>query len=188
MKYYENAIQLRLKAAHRYKAHQQIDSFIQERLSIKMPYSWTITPYPGIEHYSFVRIRSLFPMQIPGETLKECHITAGQLLMFQCNFCSEIRYFDGEKTKAKTGTIEEVELRLKKVALKNGFEIISLTFVEQSLYEIRKPNHPKFSLGEMVFSIMARVVDASLAEQALVNGLGTKRMFGFGFVSALELM
>lgn len=188
MRYFENVMQLRLNAAHRYKAHQQIDTFIQERLAIKMPYSWHIAAFPGAGHYSLVRIKSAFPMQIPGELPKECSITAGQLLTFQCNFCSEIRFQDGEKTRAKTGTVEEVEAKLIKVGLKNGLDIFSSTAIEQSVFEIKKPNHPKFNLGEVVFSVMARVADVSLAEQVLVNGLGNKKMFGFGFVSDLELL
>lgn len=188
MRYFENAMQLRLNANHRYKAHQQIDTFIQERLAIKMPYSWHISPFPGADHYSLVRVKSAFPMQIPGELAKECSINTGQLLTFQCNFCSEIRVQEGEKTKAKTGSIEEVEARLIKVALKNGLDICSVTPIEQSVFEIKKPNNPKFNLGEVVFSVMARVVDVSLAEQVLVNGLGHKKMFGFGFISNLELL
>ena len=188
MKYFENSMKLRMLAKERYKAHQQIDTFIQERLGLKLPYSWSVLPFPGAEHYSLIQVRSAFAMKVPGEKVRELVMQEGQIIAFQCNFCSEIRYTVGEVKKARIGTTEEVEEKLKRTADKNGLQIISCTGMDSAIFDIKKPKNSRFVLGEETFSVVAMVTDVSLAEKVVVEGLGVKKMFGFGFLSHIEAL
>jgi hypothetical protein len=192
MEYFENTLKLRLSHTEKYKAHQQIDTLIQERLAIKFPYSWRALPYPGAEHYSAVQIRSGVKLGLPGERTKSISINTGDILQFSCNFCSLVRPYVGEGDERRRverhGSTEEVASKLINAGARAGIAILSTDLIGEQSFRIAKPKNPTFVLGHKEFSVISRVTDVALAEQAIVDGLGKKRIFGFGFVSGLEVI
>jgi hypothetical protein len=191
MKIYTNILKLRLPADERYKAHQQIDTLIQERLSIKLPYSWRINPFPGAEQYSLVQIKSGSPLGLPGEVAHEQSFTNGALVSFSCELNSEIRLplKEGQKRPSgKHGSLDEVLALLNKIAPKNGFEVIAAEPIDEALFKIKKPKLPVFTLGHHQLSIVAKIIDHTLFEIAATEGIGKKRMFGFGLIHNLAVI
>lgn len=191
MKIYSNILKLRLPADDRYRAHQQIDTLIQERLGIKLPYSWRIGPFPSADQHSLVQIKSGSPLGLPGEVVHELSFSQGSLVSFECEFNSEIRLplQDGQRRRAgKHGSADEVLAILKKSATKNGFEVLDAEPMGESRFKIKKPKIPAFTLGHHQFSVVAKISDPSLFERAITEGIGKKRMFGFGFVHNLVVI
>lgn len=191
MKIYTNILKLRLPADERYKAHQQIDTLIQERLSIKLPYSWRISPFPSADHYSLVQIKSGSPLGLAGEAFHEQSFVSGALVSFSCELNSEIRQplKEGQKRPSgKHGSTEEVLALLTKIAPKNGFEVVAVEPIDEALFKIKKPNIPAFTLGHHQLAIVAKVIDPQLFEIAVTEGIGKKRMFGFGMIHNLAVL
>lgn len=190
MRYYENTLRLRVDAKEKYRAHQLIDTLMQERLEIKFPYSWRAIPFPGAEHYSAVQIRSSVATGLPGE--KELNLTFkdGDIVQFTCNMCSviRVRVNGNEKQFDRTGSTEEVDAKLKKSAERFGFDVLSCVEENEAMFNIKKPNKPIFKLGQKELSVIARVVDVGLAEKTLIEGIGNKRIFGFGYIWGLEVL
>lgn len=188
MKYYRNALKLRMNHYERYQAHQQIDTLIQEKLAIKLPYSWDISRFPDAEQHSLVLLRSPVRLNLPCEKEDSLDLKVKDLVSFTCRFCSEIRKYVGDKRVAGIGAENEVVDNFTKSAEKNGLSVLTSVVTDQSIYKIKKPRTPHFSLGEMALSVIAQVEDVSLFERAFVEGLGKKRMFGFGFIHNFEVL
>lgn len=189
MKAFLNTIKLRVPAHERYRAHQQIDTLVQERLSVRFPYSWKIQPFPGIDHYSLVQIVSASKLDLPGEKALNYDFSDGDLVSFECQFNSEFR----ERTQpnqvnrtARIGTEDEVLGLLKSAGLKNGFEVIAAEQIDEASYRIKKQGVKPFILGHRHLSIVAKIISKEAFEVAITEGIGKKRMFGFGLIDKLE--
>ncbi len=191
MHYFESAIRLRFEHHERYRAHQQIDTLFQERLGSQLPYSWCLLPYPNERTHSLARIRSSVMTNLPGERCVELIIQAGDYIKFRCNYCSEILKVVTPGSSKQTGFIgteEEVVPKLVAAGLRNGIEVLSTEVLSRDVFKIKKPKNPPFSLGQIEFIVVAKVVDPALTEIMITNGFGKKRMFGFGFVSSIEVL
>lgn len=192
MRYYENTLRLRVDAKEKYRAHQLIDTLMQERLQIRLPYSWRAIPFPGAEHYSAVQIRSSVATGLPGEKEHEITFNNGDIMQFSCNLCSVIREYsyEGEKERRteRTGNTEEVIAKLKRHAERFGIDVLSCVEESEAMFHIKKPNKPVFKLGHKEMSVIARVTDAGLVEKTIIEGIGNKRIFGFGYIWALEVL
>jgi len=190
MQYFDNTFKLRLSHADKYKAHQAVDTLVQERLNIKLPYSWRAVPYPGAEHYSIVQLRSSVQMKLPGEREVALSLSQGALLQFRCNICSMIRVYEGKTGKriGRIGSTQEVIDKLKSTAEKSGFELLTATEEQEQIFKIIKPQNRPFTLGHRELLMLVRVNDVALTEKAIVEGLGSKRIFGFGYLSDIEVL
>lgn len=192
MRYYENTLRLRVDAKEKYRAHQLIDTLMQERLQIKFPYSWRSMPFPGAENYSAVQIRSSVATGLPGEKELNFTVENGDIMQFSCNMSSIIRTYKYEGGKEKrlehTGSTDEVIAKLKKHAARFGFDVLSCVEESDAMFHIKKPNKPVFKLGHKELSVIVRVTDAGMAEKTIIEGIGNKRIFGFGYIWSLEVL
>lgn len=188
MKTYLSTIRLRFEESERYKAHQQIDTLIQEKIGARSAYSWRIAPFPNTPQHSLVQIRSAAKLQLPGEVEETYNFSAGDTVSFRCAFNSEIReIINGGKRKERIGSLEEVLAKLNSVAEKNGIAILAAEQIADAIYEIKKKG-TQFILGHRYLSVIAQVNEPALFEIAISEGLGKKRMFGFGFIESAEVL
>lgn len=192
MRYFENTLRLRIDPKEKYKAHQAVDTLMQEKLQIRLPYSWRSVPYPGAEHYSAVQIRTSVPTGLPGEIERTLMLGHGDILQFRCNICSVVRerVYEGDKERRRdrTGSTEAVMVKMKQHGERNGLDVLSSVFEDDALFDIKKPKKPTFVLGHKELSVIARVKDPAMAERAVIEGLGNKRIFGFGYLWQLEVL
>ncbi|WP_445766772.1 type I-E CRISPR-associated protein Cas6/Cse3/CasE [Rheinheimera sp.] len=190
MRYFENTLRLRIDPKEKYKAHQLIDTLMQERLQIKLPYSWRSVPYPGAEHYSAVQIRSSVATGLPGEKELSISFKSGDIVQFTCNLCSviRVRVNEDKKQHERIGSSEQVVAKLKKHAARFGLEVLSCVEESDEPFNIKKPKNAVILLGQRELSVVARILDVSLAEKTLIEGIGNKRIFGFGYIWGLEVL
>lgn len=183
MRFYENMIKVRVSAKERYKIHQLVDTLVQERLNVRFPYSFLITPFPNAEQHTLIRIRSSVSFGIAGEVAKEISFKNDDPIEFICKINDE-KCDDG---KYRHRTDEEVEYYVKKNAAKHGFSVVSIDINERQQFQMNKPSTKKFTLGHAEVSVVATISDPALFETSYVEGLGKKRMFGFGYVEDLKV-
>lgn len=191
MNAYENMFKLRLPSDDRYRAHQQVDTLIQERLGIKLPYTWRISPFPSAAQHSLVQIVSGFSLGLPGESVTEYSFKNGSIVRFECEFNSEIMLplKDGQRRRSgKHGSFDEVLPVFAKTSEKNGLGLLAVEPIDEEKYQIKKPKTPKFTLGCQRISVVAKVNDPFLFEKAVAEGIGKKRMFGFGMIYNLGVI
>jgi hypothetical protein len=190
MKTYLNVVRLRFHHGERYRAHQQIDTLMQEKMQLRSGYSWRIVPFPTSLEHSLVQIRTAIPLSMPGEVQEEILLKDGDIVTFQCAFNSEIREFVAaiNRKVARFGTDEEVQRKFAYVASQSGLTLLGMEQIEESQFVIKKPKTKQFTLGHRHYSVTAKLIDATAFEIAFTEGLGKKRMFGFGFIENLGVI
>lgn len=189
MIYYLNTFKLKKPYSERYLAHQQVDLLMQERLSMRFAYSWSMAPHPVTMEHTLIQTSTSVPLNLPGEKQLTISPRTGDTIVFQCQFNGTIRITDPKDNRRKrdrVGTPDVVLDLFHKTALKNGFEATSVAIVKQSEAKIAKKNNHPFTLGLFDLVVTAKIIDPNAFEIAVVEGIGLKRTFGCGQIQFID--
>lgn len=190
MIYFESSLKLRETSPdHPYLAHQRLDYLMQEQLHHKTPYGWRrewIGSEPGATQ---VTLRTGFPVGLPGERKEELLLNVGDTLLFQVNFCCPVMTsITGRKNKKMNLLSDEaLPTALAKYCTKAGMQLQSHSLANAYVELFRKAR-TRFPLKCHAISVIAEVSDVALVEQAIVYGMGKKRVFGYGLPTAIEVL
>lgn len=190
MTYYENSLKLRETSPdHPYLAHQRLDYLMQEQLHNKVPYGWKREWISSEPRATQVTLRTGFPLGLPGERKEELLLNAGDVLMFQMNFCCPVMTSITGKKNKKMSLLSDEDLpsALAKHCIKAGMQLQSHALASAYVELFRKAS-TRFPLKCHAISVIVEISDVALAEQAIVYGMGKKRVFGYGLPTAIEVL
>lgn len=182
MKYYENALRVRIPHYAIYPVHSNLDFFIQEKCGIKLPYSFSILP--GSADDSTVLLRTPVSLGLPGEKCHERFLETGESLSFTSTITMIFRTVGPGRKKEITVPPEDMDRYIRFRFARAGIELNTLQVAEPEYYHVKK-----YAKGKPVVipasAIHATGVVTSVeeAEKALVYGVGRKRVFGFGLLN-----
>ncbi len=193
MKIYENMFVLRnTDAADVYQVHQRLDYHIQETRGVKLAYSWFHQTHPQRPDATIILMRSGIPLEMAGEKSLEVHLTEGMRLKFKT--VANRKVVDrSESTPERRITrylpcSKDLMLRLFPGLMERaGFSDVEVVHVGQESRHInvRTKGRRPFSLLGHHLEVVATVADVAAAEQAIAQGVGSNRIFGFGMLREL---
>ena len=184
MNFYDNMFKVRLPSTQVYQLHQQIDTLIQEGRQSKLAYSCHFEPIPNTEQ-TLVQVRSAVALKLPGEKEVICNLKEGQNIAWQMNLCSLLSR--GDKYHDCIDEQEAIEKLITPRLARAGFELVRADLVQhQIMHGIKKKRGRAFFIPYWECAVEAVVRDVVEAEQAMVYGIGKKRIFGLGMFRVMK--
>ena len=199
MQYFQTISLLDAPEHDRMLVHSRLDIYLREqflglganRESTSIPSllpSYSFHLLPQSTERSVIMIRSTAPLNLPGEKLVNIHLSAGHELDISVLLCSHSK--TTERNKENVFKPDYINDHIIKRLAKAGFESVSelprsMLIGPPKRYLMKRTNNAKgktFSVYGYQLSGKVRVVDPHLAEAHFVNGIGTKRAYGFGLV------
>lgn len=185
LRFYDYPLRLRQTAVSDvYRIHQQIDTLMQEGFDYRLPYCWHHQPsvIPGA---SEVLVRTAIPVTLPGQHMTELTLAEDMDLSFS------VRMFGASKLSAggmRESTKEDHLRRLPSSLKMAGFELICATFGSTETFFVHKPGVKPFPLPGHDAVLTVTITDVALASQALVHGIGRRKVFGCGMLRDIEVI
>ncbi|MFQ2915962.1 hypothetical protein ACK300_12535 [Aeromonas caviae] len=190
MNYFESTLRLRnTDPANPYLVHQRLDFLLQERLGNKLPYGWRRRAHPSVPTDSLIYLRTATPLNLPGEQRHELALKPGDVVMANVDLCVPVTVSSGDSNKKRHVPLTDENLPhvLARHCEKNGLHLQSHAASPQYREHYGKKGQ-RFFLCCNPLSLIAEVQDVALTEQAIVYGIGLKRVFGYGLLSDLEVL
>lgn len=190
MNFYQSIVGVRKPFFDRYAVHQQVDYLCQEIARNRLPYSFYVQASHKGSFYSDVMVRSLCPLNMPGETRFDCSFSPGQRIVLSLELMVENRVVVDGKQTVVPATEKSAQDLTTSLFSKNGFKVHNIHQEgEMSLFKIDKPgkSNKLFYLPAINYLVDVEVEEVGLAERAWINGIGRKRIFGFGMLRELAL-
>lgn len=179
MIFYENVLCMRISHHDIYRIHQRLDTHIQERARIKTLYSFKIVP--GFASDSAILLRTVQPMDLPGERKTEIFLKEGDNVQFSTTLAVMQREMSNDRRRQITPPPERLEEYIRNRLANAGFSVTSLVTDEPENIIIKKRDRP-ILIPATFLSATCTINSVEEAEKALVYGVGRKRIFGFGFL------
>lgn len=183
MIFYDNAFRLRIPHTRVYRIHQQLDYFMQERKGEKLPYSFKILP--GEDNDANLFVRSAVSLGLPGEKKRELFLTEGD----EISFITSMAIFhkgtqsDGVSRRMYTPADDKLHPLAVEKLIRAGLEPRQLKVSTPELVHIAKGNEKRgFCLPVVTIQGTAVISNQQDAENAIVYGVGPKRVFGCGYI------
>lgn len=190
MIYYENTLKLReTDPSLPYLVHQRLDYLVQETLRCKVPYSWRRIAHPHEPNTTVIYLRSATQLGLAGEQAVQLELNVEDAVMFNLNFCFPIKHPIPGTTKKRSMNLPMAILPdvLARQCEGAGLSLQSHSANSPYLERYLKKKQ-SFTLQCNPVSVVAEIKDVALAEQAVVYGIGRKRVFGYGQLSNLEVL
>jgi hypothetical protein len=187
MIYYENTLKLReTDPSLPYLVHQRLDYLVQETLRCKVPYSWRRIAHPHEPNKTVIYLRSATQLGLAGEQAVQLELNMADAVMFNLNFCFPIKH-----------PIPDHQKRSMNLPMAILPDVLAAVRRGRTRSRATQPTAPtgalpqekqSFTLQCNPVSVVAEIKDVALAEQAVVYGIGRKRVFGYGQLSNPEVL
>jgi hypothetical protein len=188
MIYYENTLKLReTDPSLPYLVHQRLDYLVQETLRCKVPYSWRRIAHPHEPNTTVIYLRSATQLGLAGEQAVQLELNMADAVMFNLNFCFPIKH----PIRAHQKRSMNLPMAILPDVLAGQCEGAGLSLQSHSANsptERYLKKKQSFTLQCNPVSVVAEIKDVALAEQAVVYGIGRKRVFGYGQLSNPEVL
>lgn len=190
MIYYENTLKLReTDPSQPYLVHQRLDYLVQETLRCKVPYSWRRIAHPHEPNTTIIYLRSAMQLGLAGEQAIQLELNVADAILFNINFCFPIKHPVPGTTKKRAVNMPMNILPEVLTRQCEGAGLLLQSHSASDAYQeqfLRKKE--RFTLQCNPISVVAEIMDVALAEQAVVYGIGRKRVFGYGQMANLEVL
>lgn len=182
MKFYENAFRVRIPYSDIYRIHQNLDFLIQEKCSIKLPYSFNIQP--GNADDAHILLRTSVAMGFPGEVCRNLTLKVGDAIPFVTTLTMIQRVIDGKRKREITTPPELQKGYVIERFSRAGLELQELLVSPPEYFYVKKSKKVKaIVLPASIIRATGIVTSVEEAEKAIVYGVGRKRVFGFGLIN-----
>lgn len=182
MRYYENALRLRIPCSEIYRIHQNLDFLLQEKCGIKLPYSFNIQP--GNANDTHILLRTSVSMGFPGEVRRDMALQSGDTLPFTTTLTMIQRISNGKSKREITPSPDLQEHYVIHRFSRAGFELQDLLVTPPEYVYVKKAKKGRaIVIPASVVRATGIVTSVEEAEKAIVYGVGRKRVFGFGLMN-----
>lgn len=184
MKFFENSLRFRnINTRDCYRVHQLVDTFIQETCGVRTPYSF-LAQEADNRRDIVVLTRSIQCLGQPGEQERAIELQKGARLSFATKIClnKRVRRADGS-TAEQPRQAHEMEAGALPANLRNhGLIAESVQHLASVPSFLQKRGLKRASMPSEIFATHCIVEDPDKAMEAVLNGIGKKRIFGFGML------
>ncbi len=184
MKFFENSLRFRnVQASDCYRVHQLVDTFLLETCAVRTPYSF-LHQQAGNGRDIVVLTRSIERLNQPGERERTIELCAGTPLSFASKvYLSKRSRKDNDKNTERSRSASEMEDgSLAANLLKHGLTLQSARHIGSQPGFLAKPGQVRIVMPSEMFAISAAVENQDAALEAVLHGIGKKRIFGFGML------
>lgn len=189
MKFFEMMLVMRNTPPNQiYQQHQRLDTLIQEGCDHRFRYSYLVMPHPSQPSSSVALVRTRSPLGLPNSHEKELNVEQGQTVMFR----TYMTYRAPGRATRVSAAPDEIEGRIPFALRARGMELATAKVIRHDKVTIEKgkkrDKKHSFFIHAYEITIIATVTDRALFEQAVIEGIGCTRVFGFGMMRDIEVL
>lgn len=190
MKFFEVTLVMRNTLPNQlYQQHQRLDTLIQEGCDHRFRYSYLTIPHPSQPSSSIALIRTRTALGLPNTHAKELNVEEGQTVLFR----TYMTYRAPGRAARVSAAPDEIEGRIPFALRARGMELVTAKIIRHDKVTIEKGKKSRnqkhgFFVHAYEITIIAKVIDRGLFEQAVVEGVGCTRVFGFGMMRDIEVL
>lgn len=189
MKFFEMTLLMRNTPINqRYQQHQRLDTLIQEHCNHRFRYSFFMVAHPSQPSSSIAHVRTRTSLGLPNSQEKELNVELGQTVLFR----TYMTYRAPGRATRLSASPNEIEGRIPFALRARGMDLVNATLIRHEREQITKDGKGgkkhTFGVNAYEFTIIANITDVGLFEQAVIEGIGCTRVFGFGMMRDLEVL